>query len=77
MENNNSTFDMVVISTSLYQNYDKWIDVENIKNILNTNTNSLCLRIKSAYPDLPEKNIQTIALSYLIYTMYYVYSYKK
>lgn len=63
----------MVFSTTLCGNYDQWKDNPNISEIINVNTNPMCVNLKNSFPDAEDKVIQSITLGFL-YNVYYTIS---
>lgn len=60
---------LMVIATSLCNRYDEWKTDANIMNIVDLDNNSICVGLKTIYPSIETKVIQSIALAF---TMYFV-----
>ncbi len=65
----NSGMMLIVIATNLCNRYDEWKNDTNIMNIVNLDTNSICIGLKKIYPFIDTKVVQSIALAF---TMYFV-----
>jgi hypothetical protein len=57
---------ILLYSTQLAANYEKWENNNEIQNVLDTNKNSLCQMIKISHPQLDEKSIKCIVLGMYI-----------
>ncbi len=56
--------DILIMATTFCSKYDEWKDNLDIMNVLNMNTNSFCKTLKSKYPLVEDKVIQSISLAY-------------
>ena len=63
---NSNNLNFTVLSTTLCGKYDEWKTNQKVMDVLNMNTNSLCIYIKIEYPKTEDKVIQSMALSFLI-----------
>lgn len=66
-ENNDSQISMLVTATTLCSKYDDWSINEKIMNVLNVNTNNLCIELKQKYPNADDKVVQSIVLALLLH----------
>lgn len=57
----------MIIATNLCSKYDKWKNDLNVINIVNMETNSICIELKKIYGNLEDKTIQSIALAFSMY----------
>ena len=67
--NKETTYGMsiLVIATTLCNNYDKWKNNNKLINIVDIDTNSICIELKRLYPGIENKVTQCIALSFPLY----------
>ena len=63
----NSGMTLMVIATSLCNKYDEWKNNEKLMNLVDINTNSICMGLKDMYPEIDNKVIQSIGLAFSIY----------
>lgn len=62
-----SFLDVLVLTATLRGKYDEWIKLPNMEEILNTDTNIICINLKKNYPQLDEQTMQSIALAFTTY----------
>jgi len=63
----------MIFSTTLCGNYDRWVNNPYISEIINVNTNPMCINLKQSYPDVEDKVIQSMTLGFL-YNVYHTIS---
>jgi hypothetical protein len=55
----------MIFSTTLCGNYNYWVNNPSISEIINVNTNPMCINLRKSYPDVEDKVIQSITLGFL------------
>lgn len=61
-----------VFSTSLCGCYDSWKNDQSISEIINVDTNPMCINLKKMYPGVEDKVVQSIVLGFMFNLKYTV-----
>lgn len=69
LASSNSGMTLMVIATSLCNRYNEWCTDSKIMDVVNVQTNTICIGLKQMYPLIEDKVAQSIALAF---TMYFV-----
>ena len=58
---------LMIIATTLSKKYDEWSKYPNTLDVLNVNTNAICICLKEKYPSIEDSVAQSISLAYILY----------
>ena len=67
MSQQNDSMLLTIIATTLSRKYDVWSKDDNVMNVLDTNTNSICIYLKNTYPYIEDSTAQSISFAFLVY----------
>lgn len=65
--NENYGMTLMFIAANLCDKYDEWKNDSNLMNIVDLNTNSICIGLKQMYPSISDKIRQCMALAFSMY----------
>lgn len=58
---------LMIIAATLSKKYDEWSKYPNTLDVLNVNTNEICICLKEKYPEIEDSVAQSISLAYILY----------
>jgi hypothetical protein len=65
--NENYGMTLMFIAANLCDKYDEWKNDSNLMNIVDLNTNTICIGLKQMYPLISDKIRQCMALAFSMY----------
>jgi len=65
-----STIELMILSTSIFSNYDSFD--QNTIDLLNPNQNSVSAKIQEYYPDIDNKIMHSVSFAFTLYLIYCV-----
>jgi len=63
----NDQLTLMIMATTLSKKYDEWSQNSDVMDVLNVNTNNICIYLKDKYPYIEDSIAQSVSLAFLLY----------